>query len=219
MSADDTRTRILNAAGPVFAEQGFAKATVREICNLAQVNLASVNYHFGGKERLYIEAIKHIHHRRVEQNPLPNWPPGTSAKVRLKDFVQNMVTSMQSSDESSWETRLMTREMMHPSGACRELVEDFVRPHFGMLLSILQELVPKGLPEHRLQQLGFSVIGQCTFYRFHREVIRLLIPREELQQFFTPQNLAAHITEVVLAGATQLKDELAVPPSVATHSG
>ena len=54
---DDTRENLLLAAGKVFADKGYEKATVREICKAAGVsNLAAVNYYFGDKERLYIEA-------------------------------------------------------------------------------------------------------------------------------------------------------------------
>ena len=56
---DDTRERLLEAASRVFAEKGYEKATVREICTAAKVsNLAAVNYYFGDKERLYIESVK-----------------------------------------------------------------------------------------------------------------------------------------------------------------
>ena len=48
----NTRQRVLEAAGEVFAERGFRAATVREICQRAKANLAAVNYHFGDKERL-----------------------------------------------------------------------------------------------------------------------------------------------------------------------
>jgi AcrR family transcriptional regulator len=48
-AADDTATRVLNAAGLIFAEKGFKDATVREICSAAGVNLASVNYYFRDK--------------------------------------------------------------------------------------------------------------------------------------------------------------------------
>ena len=61
MTTDDARTRMLNAAGPIFADKGFAAATVREICQQAEVNLAGVNYYFGDKERLYIETVKSAH--------------------------------------------------------------------------------------------------------------------------------------------------------------
>ena len=42
MGTDDTRERIVQAAGEVFAERGFRGATIREICQKAGANLASV---------------------------------------------------------------------------------------------------------------------------------------------------------------------------------
>ncbi len=54
----DTRTRLLEAAGPVFAAHGFDGATVREICSAAHVNVASVGYYFGDKLGLYREVIR-----------------------------------------------------------------------------------------------------------------------------------------------------------------
>ncbi len=53
----ETRQRLLETAGQVFAEQGFRAATVRDICRRAGANIASVNYHFGDKERLYSEVL------------------------------------------------------------------------------------------------------------------------------------------------------------------
>src|SRR5258708_38675381 len=49
----ETRSRLLNAAARLFAERGFAKVTVRDICKKARANVAAVNYHFGGKDGLY----------------------------------------------------------------------------------------------------------------------------------------------------------------------
>ena len=51
-----TRARLLKAAEQLFAERGFRKVTVREICHAAKANVAAVNYHFGDKLGLYREA-------------------------------------------------------------------------------------------------------------------------------------------------------------------
>ena len=47
-----TRARILDVAEQLFAEHGVAETTIRMITETAQVNVAAVNYHFGGKEKL-----------------------------------------------------------------------------------------------------------------------------------------------------------------------
>ena len=54
----DTRELILNAAWELFAEKGFEDVSVRDVTNAAGVNLASVSYHFGGKDGLIQETVK-----------------------------------------------------------------------------------------------------------------------------------------------------------------
>jgi AcrR family transcriptional regulator len=54
----DTREQILDAAWDLFAERGFEDVSVRDVTNTAGVNLASVSYHFGGKEGLIQETVK-----------------------------------------------------------------------------------------------------------------------------------------------------------------
>jgi AcrR family transcriptional regulator len=51
-----TRDRLHLAARSVFAERGFAGASVREITSAAGANLGAVTYHFGSKQGLY-EAV------------------------------------------------------------------------------------------------------------------------------------------------------------------
>lgn len=52
----DTKTRILDVAEQLFAEHGFNDTSLRMITSAAEVNLASVNYHFGSKKSL-IQAV------------------------------------------------------------------------------------------------------------------------------------------------------------------
>ncbi|PIE70739.1 MAG: hypothetical protein CSA22_06205 [Deltaproteobacteria bacterium] len=64
MSSKDTKQQILDAAESLFIENGFHTTGVRHITELAGVNTAAINYHFGSKEKL----LKAVVARRV--NPL-----------------------------------------------------------------------------------------------------------------------------------------------------
>lgn len=48
-----TRHAILGAAEECFAASGFAGTTTRQVAGLAGVNVATLHYHFGSKEKLY----------------------------------------------------------------------------------------------------------------------------------------------------------------------
>jgi AcrR family transcriptional regulator len=63
--AEDTHTRdrILAAAEQLFARHGYGGTSLRAIMGQAQVNTASVHYHFGGKEAL----LRAVVQMRVEE--------------------------------------------------------------------------------------------------------------------------------------------------------
>lgn len=52
-SSAATRRRILDAAEALFMEHGFEATGLRLVTAKAKVNLAAVNYHFGGKDELF----------------------------------------------------------------------------------------------------------------------------------------------------------------------
>src|SRR5947209_3396397 len=80
----DTRQRVLEAAGAIFAARGFEAASVRDICDRAGANVSAVNYHFRSKEQLYVEAVRHAYESIAERVPLPAFPPGMPARQRLR---------------------------------------------------------------------------------------------------------------------------------------
>lgn len=56
----DTRQRIMEVATHLFAVKGFDGTTIRDITREANVNVASMNYHFKSKENLRQEVLNHI---------------------------------------------------------------------------------------------------------------------------------------------------------------
>jgi AcrR family transcriptional regulator len=194
-----TRREILDAAGPLFAEQGYKATTIAQISKAASVNLAAVNFHFGSKEQLYVALVRYGYEFALSEVPLPEWAPGTHAQVKLRDFVLTFLRRSAADREPHWPCQLFMREMLEPSAACEEFVRGFVLPNVAILRSILTELLPSGFPEARMRRIGFSIIGQCLHYRVARPIIRMIEPdigpmdEERLQQ------LADHITHFTLA--------------------
>ncbi|MEP7176615.1 MAG: helix-turn-helix domain-containing protein, partial [Gemmatimonadales bacterium] len=52
-----TRDLILDAAERLFADQGFARTTIKQIGRQAGVNSALLYYYFADKDRLYREVL------------------------------------------------------------------------------------------------------------------------------------------------------------------
>jgi AcrR family transcriptional regulator len=199
MSDTDTQGRLLEAAGEVFAEKGFEAATIREILSRAGVrNLAAINYHFGDKERLYVEVVRTIARMQLQQHPMPAWPPNTSPADKLRTFIASFVDRLIIDQQPAWHGRLMMRELFQPTAACVEFVREYVRPNFEMLQRILGEILPAEVTEVKRHQIGFSIVGQCLHYRLVRPVIKLLVGDEEFRTY-DARRLTEHICHFSLA--------------------
>ena len=196
--ADGTREQILDAAGPVFADQGY-DATIREICAAATVNVAAVNYYFGDKQNLYLETVRRAYQLRTSQVPMPSWSEDATPAEKLVGYIHTLVTRLVGLDEAPWPTRLLTREVIAPTAVCRELVEEYFRPTLERLLAILDEIVPDSITLAQRQQLAFSITGQCMLYRVAGGVVTMLVKPEEIEKHFQIDQIAHHIATVSLA--------------------
>jgi AcrR family transcriptional regulator len=205
-TTDDTEKRLLESAGQIFADKGFKDTTVREICQHADANIAAVNYYFRDKERLYRAALHNAFQCRIDQMALPEWPAGTPAPEKLRDFIHTILARMLEEHKFPWQMQLLMRELCQPSSAGEDLVREFIRPMAELLWRILRELLPKKVSEAKLHLLAISIIGQCFYMRVGREVIALLVGPEE-SRGHTTHRLAEHITEFSLAALAQLKGE------------
>jgi TetR/AcrR family transcriptional regulator, regulator of cefoperazone and chloramphenicol sensitivity len=198
---DQTKARLLEAAGEEFAEHGFAAARVRSICRKAgaAANPAAVNYHFGGKEQLYIAAVLEAHRceTRADDDIATATDPGLVPADALRAFVRRFLEHVLHPSDRGWHHALMLREMLQPSGACEAVVRESIRPRFERLLAILRQFCPLA-DTLRLHALAFSVIGQCLHYKFARPVSERLIGLEAYATLDVDY-LTDHVTNLVLA--------------------
>jgi len=200
---DAAKQRLIDAAGPVFAHAGFDRATVREICRHAGVNVAAVGYYFGDKFGLYREVIRAVRNRCQGSSMQPP-PAGLTPRQELHYFVTAMLVQMLSGDDTGWESQLMMREMNRPTAVFAEMVEEFFRPMFIRITMIIGRLAPSSTPLDVIEKLALSVIGQCLYYRVGAGVVRLLIPDDRRNSSFDIQSLACHISGVTIAATENL---------------
>jgi TetR/AcrR family transcriptional regulator, regulator of cefoperazone and chloramphenicol sensitivity len=195
----DTETRLLEAAGRVFAEKGFDSATVRDVCERAGVkNIGAVNYYFRSKENLYEAAVRNAFRCRMARATPPEWPVGTPPAVKLRQFIRGAVKSMLDDFAEPWQMQLLMRELTHPGPAGEGIIRDFMRPIYERLWDILREVLPPGTDERTLHLIGFSIMGQCFYHRVGRPVLRRLAGEAE-HDTYDPELLAEHIARFSLA--------------------
>jgi len=80
--ADETRRKILDAASWCFSREGYAGTTTRTVARLAKVNVATLNYHFGGKEALHTAALDAAHDELAAFAPPSDLPEDAEPRVR-----------------------------------------------------------------------------------------------------------------------------------------
>jgi TetR/AcrR family transcriptional regulator, regulator of cefoperazone and chloramphenicol sensitivity len=205
ITMDDTQTRLLDAAGQVFAEVGFKSATIREICRRAGArNVAAVNYYFRDKEQLYHETLLYAFKCGMEQMPTPQWPMGVPPEHKLRDLIRviaHHIIDLQGKQQ--WQMQLLLRELSQPSPAGAALVRDFIRPLYELNWAIVRELLP-GVAEDRIHLVAFSIVGQLFYHRVGRAVLSRLVGEEE-HATYTAERLAEHVTAFSLAAIAGLK--------------
>lgn len=166
IAKDSTRDKILMAAGPIFAERGYRDATIREICEQAGVNVASVNYYFGDKQALYHESVLLAHRMRSEKSPRPILNPETPAEEKLKQFIAQILNSMVVNEKGPWQVQLLMNEIQDPTETCQHLVEEYFRPFMEDLKSIVDQLAETPIAATDTTRIALSIVGQCMIYRF-----------------------------------------------------
>ncbi|HSU67215.1 MAG TPA: CerR family C-terminal domain-containing protein [Tepidisphaeraceae bacterium] len=194
----ETRLRLLESAGEVFAENGFHQATVRDICSRAGANIAAVNYHFGDKEKLYVACLQHWLGEAVRRFPPDGGlPPTAPTAERLHAFVRSWLHRMLGEGMPAWHGKLMAREMSEPTGGF-DCIAESVRPMAQRINGMVRELLGPDASDRVIRDCAMSVAGQCCFYRHAHEMIRRLYP-EHNHSPKEIEHLADHVTHFSLA--------------------
>ncbi|GAB6037711.1 CerR family C-terminal domain-containing protein [Fundidesulfovibrio butyratiphilus] len=212
--SDDTKSKLIEAAGEVFAERGFRAATVREISRRAVIPLGAMNYHFRDKQGLYAAVLEHSHQAAIKKYPPElGLRDGSTPAERLRAFIHAFLLRLSDKGVPAWHMKLILQEMSEisdPSGAMDQVMESSVRPLYRHLVRILSELFDEDNPSdaeasNEIFLCAMSVVGQCCHYFTGRRVIGALHPKS-----FNPADIdriAGHITRFSLAGIRAARED------------
>jgi TetR/AcrR family transcriptional regulator, regulator of cefoperazone and chloramphenicol sensitivity len=137
-----TKAQLLEAAGHVFAEQGFDRATGREICERAGANTAAVNYYFGGMDGLYAAVLEEASRRLIPLATLASTvAEKPDAKSQLQAIIELGVEKLTGPVSSSWVFGVFARELLLPTPAHDALRRQQGIPKTRIITSIVAELM------------------------------------------------------------------------------
>ena len=192
---DESRARIVAAAGRLFADRSFDGVSVRELAQAAAVNAAAISYHFGGKEALYHEVLRQL---IADTEPffriildglgdgLVRAKGDRAALARVAaTLVRSLLTGVLGDEAAHWQMPLMLREFHHPSGEFPMLIRERINPvhdAVGDLVSAATGGDPKS-PETKL--LTANLIGQCMMFRVARGLVLARLDWDE----YTPERI------------------------------
>ncbi len=199
----ETRSALLAAATDVFLEHGFRAARVQDIAERASIRLSAINYHFGGKEGLYLAVLQQHADAAIEHLPLTPPDPGLPLKERFAFVVRALAYRMLDTTSPSRIGPLLVREVVSPTAALDVMFERFTKPQAQVLMGLVSEILSAGekpaVPPEVLLRAMLSVVGQCMMYRVGMPLVERLNPAF-LQRKAWLDEVVAHIVDFSWAG-------------------
>ena len=91
--SEETRRRLVEAAGELFAIHGVAAVTVRDITSRAGTKPNAVSYHFGGKDEL-VDAVWEFCMKRWNDDRMTRYCAENESLFATRDGCRQLVTDL-----------------------------------------------------------------------------------------------------------------------------
>lgn len=163
----DTKTRILDAAEKLFAERGFSETSLRLITSKAEVNLASVNYHFGSKKELIRAVLARYLDRFMPDASNELELLKQSSEPSLNDIFSSLVKPLLELNKLKVEgtrtfLQLLGRGYIESQGHLRWFITTHYGEHLTKFVDAVAESAPHIPPAEMFWRLHFT-LGTVVF--------------------------------------------------------
>lgn len=211
---EQSRERLLHSAIRLFAEQGYAKTSTRELAQAAGTNAAAIRYYFGDKAGLYRAAFSHQLLDPQDNIALYEQPHFT-LRQSLEGFYAQLLAPMQQGEIARDCMRLWCREMLEPTGLWAREIDQNIRAEHEALTRVLARHLGAPDDSDDMHRLAFSIASLALQHMVGADVLQTLRP----QLMDTPYALdtwLARMTDYALAMADVERRRLAKTPSTVT---
>jgi len=169
--AENTKRSLVKAAADLFAEQGFERASVRDIVTKARVNQAAINYHFKGKDGLYLEVLKVAFETLTKQDGFdPEKLRTLPRDEALRQFVHQQLRPLLFRDDVSRYVRMFAWESMHPTKVFRKFMATNSAPYLTTVIDLVRRFLPAGIQDRTALCGAIWLMGQCSIFVRNREL-------------------------------------------------
>ena len=162
-AANNVKQRLIDVAEDLFAEKGYESTSVRDLTAKANCNIAAINYHFGGKDNLYLEVFSRrmAALRDIRISSIDNVMSQSDVTLEelLRTFANAFIEPLIKDSSGRRFMKLMTREMVNPKLPKEVFLEKTIIPVMGSLQNALLKVCPQLTKEKAVMAI-FSIVGQ-----------------------------------------------------------
>jgi AcrR family transcriptional regulator len=195
-ASQETRRKLIDAAGQVFAERGLHAATLQEITDRAGVNKAAVNYHFRDKLELYAAVVRYCLSFR-DADPAREETTGPP-EARLRALIAHIIKEILDPSKPPWRAAIINHELAQPTAAMDAVMDELIEPRVRLQRDIVRRILGPRASEEKVARTTLSIVSQCLVYLHDRRILARLHPTLA-QDDNKPEEIARHIAEFSLA--------------------
>jgi TetR/AcrR family transcriptional regulator, regulator of cefoperazone and chloramphenicol sensitivity len=164
-----TRQSLVKAATVLFAQHGYDGASVRAIVTKARANQAAINYHFGGKEGLYLEVLKAAFETFTRGDREAGKRDELPREQALRSFVRQQLRPLLARDELSRYLQIFTWESIRPSKVLRQFMVTNAAPFMNSAIALVRRFLPPETTDQQAMCAAIWLLGQCSVFVRNRE--------------------------------------------------
>lgn len=186
----DTRSLLIRTAKTLFAAKGFDGTTVKDIADLAQVNISLISYHFQGKEGLYRTCLELLGKARlaVAERVLQKPQSTEEFKIRLEMFAVELLSAQIEEPELS---RIVSRECDMGFPIAQDIFKNTFLKIFETLVNFFKHAQKQGIVRKDLDMT--IVVGVLFGGLMH------VVQKDQINEHFFGHTIKdpKHLAEVV----------------------